>query len=159
MDHGPGTHTWPYWIDDMRDTYLPRLRQLFADRPPPPVDVHYESVDEAWTQWGWDVELDRPTPRQFSYLDAAGPSGFALTGAGTATVRTPPFYGPGTVRTVTVAGPAGTTTSAVVADEDGRLTLEVPLAGGATPEVLARTTLIGHQDTPAWGGTSTVTIH
>ena len=122
-DHTYGTHTWPYWARDLRD-YLPRVLATFADPPPDPAVVSYESIDREWTQWDWSVSLQRSATQQFSALTDATPSGFTLHGSGVATVTTPPFYPPGALATVTMSqGNQSTAT----ADTSGRLHLTVPL--------------------------------
>ena len=86
--------------------------------------MSYQSIDQAWTQWGWAVSVQRSAPQQFTYLTAAGAAGFTLRGSGTATVTTPAFYPPGSNATITMS--QGATTTAIV-DASGRLHLTVPL--------------------------------
>jgi hypothetical protein len=102
----------------------------FAHPPPPPRTIGYRTVDDPWRQWGWRVALRRPAPA-FSALDGAGRRGFALTGTGRATIRTPPFYRTRERLRVSERGPAAAASRRVRADRRGRLRIEVPLGAGA----------------------------
>ena len=97
--------------------------------PPTPSTIDYKAVDAQWTQWDWTVSLARPAAQQFSHIYDAGPSGFTLNGAGVATVTTPAVYQPGSVASVTVVGPTGTTDTRMKVDRSGRLTISFPLSG------------------------------
>ncbi|HEX4820429.1 MAG TPA: alpha/beta hydrolase family protein [Acidimicrobiales bacterium] len=132
-DYVYGTHTWAYWARDLRQ-YLVPLMKTFVTPVPAPASVSYQSIDTTWSQWGWDVTIDRGATQQFSALTAASSSGFTLQGSGTATVTTPPVYVPGSVHTVATSGPLGSTTSAATADAVGRLKVIVSL-GPALPTV------------------------
>lgn len=132
-DYVYGTHTWPYWARDLRQ-YLVPLMAMFASPPPAPATVTYQSIDRTWTQWGWSVAVDRDAAQQFSALRDASPTGFTLQASGTASVTTPAFYAPGSTHDVTMSGPLGDTTTAVVADAAGHLQLSVSL-GPALPTV------------------------
>ena len=96
-DYVYGTHSWPYWSRDLRE-YLGPLMDTFAHPPAPPASTSYQSIDKSWSQWGWSVALQRPAAQQFSYLTDGRSDGFTLQGTGTATVVTPPFHPPGSVR-------------------------------------------------------------
>ena len=132
-DYVYGTHTWAYWARDLRQ-YLVPLMSTFAAAAPPPSTVSYQSIERAWTQWGWSVAVDRSAAQQFSALRGASSSGFMLQGSGTATVTTPAFYPPGSTHTVTTTGPLGGTTSTAIADASGHLQLTVSL-GPSLPTV------------------------
>jgi S-formylglutathione hydrolase FrmB len=142
-DYVNGTHTWPYWARDLRQFVGPMMA-TFA-RPPAPATISYKSVDAQWTQWGWTVSLARPEAQQFSSLYDAGLRGFTLAGAGAATVTTPAVYKRGSVVSVTVAAPAGTTTTTMKVDRSRRLKisfqLSAPLLGVAAPTGTARVTI------------------
>jgi S-formylglutathione hydrolase FrmB len=153
VDYGYGTHSWPYWARDLRE-YVGPLLQTFAHPPAMPAAVSYQSIDRSWSQWGWSVAWQRPAAKEFSALRDGRPAGFALQGTGTATVVTPAFYRPGSVETVTVAGPDGSSRSVATADRAGRLRLHVPLGGTPLPPL----TVIGVPGVPSWGPVATVSI-
>jgi hypothetical protein len=74
-------------------------------------------------------------------------------------VVTPAYYRPGSVETVTMAGPTGRATSAATADRSGRLHLSVPLGIGPLAGIPAPPlTVIGVPGVPSWGATATVGI-
>ena len=127
-DYGGGTHSWPYWTRDLREVE-PALTKLFADPPAAPARITYGSGDGSWSAWGWDVTIDRPA-REFSTLSSAAADGFALSGSGTARVRTPPVYLPGSIATLAVKGEGVERSASVIADANGRLALDVPLGPG-----------------------------
>ncbi len=151
VDYTFGTHTWPYWARDLRE-YLVPLMATFTDPGAPPSAVSYQSVDSSWSQWGWSVALQRSAPQQFSALTNAGPGGFTLQGAGTATVTTPARYTPSALYRVQSASLLATTTTIVRADGAGRLSLLVPLG----PDV-PTAAVIGVPVVPPF--TTTVTIN
>jgi S-formylglutathione hydrolase FrmB len=126
-DYGPGTHTWPYWERDLRELVGPLMRDFDA-RLAPPATVDYMSDAARYDQWGWHVEIKRATAREFTTLSGADAHGFALSGTGTATVRTPALYAPGRAATVTVGGAARRAT----VDSGGRLTVTAALPAKVT---------------------------
>lgn len=152
-DYVLGTHSFPYWARDLQQ-YLPPVMQLFAHPPAAPQSVAYQSIDRHWTQWGWTVDLQRPTPQQWSGIDGADAKGFTLSGVGTATVVTPAFYRPNSVAAATLSTGG---TQHVTADRDGRLHLSVPLGATADPGSAAVVGVPIPPDTPPMG-TVTVTI-
>lgn len=123
VDRPYGTHTWPYWAQDLRE-YLVPLMATFAAAPAPPPVVSYQSVEPAWREWGWDVSFQRQARQQLTALTGASRSGFTLQGTGVATVTTPPQYRPRSLAQVTIAG----LPSLVRVGNDGRLRLTVPLS-------------------------------
>jgi S-formylglutathione hydrolase FrmB len=127
-DYGPGGHTWPYWRHDLRRT-LPLLMRAFARPPAPPRAVSYRSIEPAYTVYGWRVALARPA-LEFSALDGADRSGFVLRGSGRATVTTPALYRPGGRLLATIATRGARRRSTVVANPQGRLTLNLTLGPG-----------------------------
>ncbi len=127
-DYGAGTHTWPYWARDLKQ-YLPPLMSLFASPPAPPAATSYQSIDKSWSQWGWSVSVQRSAAQQFSSLTNANANGFSLSGSGTASVVTPPYYAPISAHSVTI----GSAVQTVTADSNGQLHLTVPL----TPDIPA----------------------
>ena len=127
-DYVYGTHTWAYWTRDLQEYVGPMMRD-FAHPTTPPVTT-YTSIDRSWSQWGWSVSFARTAAQQFSELSNGGSPGFTLTGSGTATVTTPPYYRPGSRLEVGI----GAAKRNVTAGRDGRLRLSVPL-GAATSTV------------------------
>ena len=120
-DHGPGTHIWPYWARDLRET-VPRLMRRFAEPVAPPARVSYTSIEPAYGVHGWQVALRRDGVA-FSTLGGADRRGFALSGTGRATVTTPARYRPRGRYRVRL-GASGTV---VRADRRGRLRIAVRL--------------------------------
>ena len=127
-DYGAGTHTWPYWARDLRQT-LPSLLRRFAHPVPAPRRVTYTSTEAAYAVYGWRVAVRRPDV-EFSTLRGAGPRGFALTGSGRATVTTPARYRPGAAVAVRIARGGAATTRRLAADRAGRLRIALRLAPG-----------------------------
>ncbi len=128
QDYGPGTHAWPYWARDLRALIGPLMRDLRADDAAP-ARIDFQSADAHWTQWGWTVDVDRPA-REFSALQAAGPTGFSMVGSGRARVRTPPRYRPGARATLTLDGVAVRERRTLRVGRDGALSIDVPLGPG-----------------------------
>jgi len=91
-DYGPGTHTWPYWQRDLRET-LPQIMATFAHPPAPPRRVTFRAVEPTYRAYGWRVRVRRPA-LEWSELSGASRRGFTLRGSGTASVTTPRFFAP-----------------------------------------------------------------
>jgi S-formylglutathione hydrolase FrmB len=89
-DYGPGTHSWPYWARDLRET-LPGFMSVLSDPPAPPAPVTFTAIEPRYEAYGWQVTLDRPV-LEFSRLENAGAGGFTLAGSGTGEVVTPASY-------------------------------------------------------------------
>ena len=133
IDYGPGSHTWVFWQQDLRDL-LPALMQTFTQPPVAPVSVRHTAVEAEYEVFGWRVELQR-SAAEFSTLSNADRSGFVLQGSGSARVRTPAFYVPGSIHLVTFEDASRSESASrepVMADADGRLWISVPL-GRANP--------------------------
>jgi S-formylglutathione hydrolase FrmB len=154
-DYGAGTHTWPYWARDLKQ-YLPPLMSTFAAPPAPPSTTSYQSIDKAWSEWGWGVSVQRSAAQQFSSLTDAAAGGFTLSGSGVAAVVTPTFYTPNAPEHVTISTPTGAATTIVNADGGGQLHLTVPLAPDV-PGPLGSAAIIGVPGVPPWPST-TVTV-
>jgi hypothetical protein len=92
-DYGAGTHTWPYWQRDLRET-LPQLLATFRRPPKPPGSVTFRAVEPRYAVYGWRVALERRA-LEWSELSGATRRGFTLRGSGTAVVVTPRFFTPG----------------------------------------------------------------
>jgi S-formylglutathione hydrolase FrmB/alkylhydroperoxidase family enzyme len=129
-NYGPGTHTWPYWARDLRES-IGGIMADFAHPRPEPDAITYTSADAGYGAYGWQVSTHR-VAREFSTLEDAGARGFGLRGSGSATVLTPAYYAPGSRYAVTLSGPSRAQTLSVTAGRDGRLQLELPL-GPANP--------------------------
>ena len=65
--------------------------------------ISYTSAVERYDVYGWQVTV-RPPVTDFSTLDVSGPDGFAITGAGSADVGTPPARQPGSRHRVRIQG-------------------------------------------------------
>jgi S-formylglutathione hydrolase FrmB len=131
-DYVFGTHTFPYWAQDLRDFIGPLMTE-FAAPHPAPAKINYESIDATWTQWGWTVGNHRTQVQAFSSLINATATGFWLRGIGSADVTTPASYAPGSTHGVTIGFKHVTLT----ADAAGHLHVTVPLGklGPATTHV------------------------
>ncbi|HEX3795952.1 MAG TPA: alpha/beta hydrolase family protein [Acidimicrobiales bacterium] len=129
-DYGPGTHSWPYWARDLRQS-IGTIMDDFAHPPACPSTVTYTTANPLYSEFGWTVGIDR-TAEEFSTLGNADRDGFALSGSGAAVVRTAPLFQPGKQYTVDFASPTVHVTLPATADPLGQLTLVVPL-GPANP--------------------------
>jgi hypothetical protein len=149
-DYGPGTHAWPYWQRDLRET-LPEVMQAFGHPPAPPSPFSFTAIEPRYAAYGWNVVLARPA-LEFSELRNAGPGGFDLAGSGSATVTTAGLYAPGSlVRAVLTSG-SGTVVRALPADGAGRVTISVPLGPGNPYQQYS-------PQAAALGGTAVYTTH
>ena len=121
--YGNGTHSWPYWQDDLRAF----VRQLtFA---PEPATFDYRTIAKSFAAFGWSFATDR-VAKEFTYLEGVGPaSGFRAGGSGRLTVTSPAgVFTPD--QTYAVVTPFGTTNAG--ASPDGSMTFVVDL-GPAHP--------------------------
>lgn len=125
IDHewyvGPGCHDWPYWARDLRAT-LPVLHKAFTDPPPRPATLQYTSAEPEYSVDGWHVALTGHQP-EFSTLRTT-PTGFTLTGGGSATVTTAPIHTPGKTYRLTI----GERSVVRQADPAGRLSVALRIA-------------------------------
>jgi hypothetical protein len=128
--YGPGTHSWPYWARDLRQSIGP-LMEAFAHPPAIPRRITYTTAEARYTVYGWSVITHR-TAAEFSTLAGAGPEGFALAGSGSATVVTPARYVPGARYRIGMRGRLGSSSTTIVAGRSRRLRIGVPL-GPANP--------------------------
>lgn len=125
-DYGPGTHSWPYWARDLRESIGPVATAL-AHPAAAPRTFDYTSADASYRQYGWRVTLRR-SARQFSTLSVTGGSGFALTGTGTASVVTAPLFRRGVRYAILVVSVGGRTERFMqVAPRDRRLRITTSL--------------------------------
>ena len=129
--YGNGTHAWPYWTRDLKES-IDGIMDAFAHPQPAPTQFTYTSADDTYGVYGWQVTTHRDA-REFSTLNTDGLGGFSLSGSGSATVVTPPVYVAGRTYDVRMSGDTvDTLTQEVVAGPDHRLTLTVPL-GSSNP--------------------------
>ncbi len=134
-DYGPGTHAWPYWNRDLRQSIGP-IMAAFTHPAPPPRQVSYTSADLGYAAFGWRVSMHRRVA-EFSTLARAGIHGFVLRGSGSATVTTPARYEPGGFyRIVTELGTTGGF-RLQQALRSGRLRIRVPLGPSNTVQQYA----------------------
>ncbi len=125
-DYGPGTHSWPYWARDLRESIGPVTTAL--SRPgAAPRTFDYTSADASYSQYGWRVTLRRRA-RQFSTLGGAGAGGFSLSGTGSASVTTAPKFRRGTVYAITLTDAGGRTQRLTrIVGPDRRLRIAISL--------------------------------
>ena len=126
-DYGPGTHSWPYWARDLRQSIAPIMSD-FAHPSATPAQITYTSADGVYGVFGWRVAMHR-VAREFSTLLHARASGFELTGSGSATVLTPAYFVPGARYSLRLSGDFSRSTRALSlhADRRGHLSIPVPL--------------------------------
>jgi len=124
-DYGPGTHTWPYWARDLRESVGP-LMAAFKRRVAAPNAITYQSADDAYSVYGWRVRVHR-TAREFSYLRHARCRRFTVAGSGSATVTTPRCLKPKGEYRVRIHGEHAAGRVRARASRSGRLRLRVPL--------------------------------
>jgi len=142
---GPGTHTWPYWQQDLR-AYLAWLDAQLRRPVTAPATFSVESAHAAFTAWGWRLRTHRSV-RELTYLRKVSAQGLTVTGSGRLGVVTPPRYRAGgryAVRT-------GTARRIVRADRTGRLAFTVSLGPSHTTQQTAF-------DAAATRGWKTVTV-
>lgn len=129
--YGPGTHAWPYWARDLRES-IDKVMLGFEHPVADPQQFTYTSADDGYAVYGWRVTMHRAA-REFSTLRRLGADQFALSGSGTAAVVTPADYVPGARYALTLSGDGITTRKVeLVAGDDGRLRLAVPLGAAGS---------------------------
>lgn len=124
-DYGPGTHSWPYWARDLRQS-IGAVVSAFRHPRRTPATISYTTADGRYSVFSWSVLIKR-TAEEFSTLSGAGRRGFTLAGSGTGEVVTPRFYKPGARYVAKLAGLSLHRTVSLKADRSGRLHVEVPL--------------------------------
>jgi S-formylglutathione hydrolase FrmB len=127
-DYGPGTHSWPYWARDLRES-IARVMSDFQHPAPAPRSFSYTSADPRYAIYGWRVNVERAVA-EFSTLDG-GRSGFTVQGSGSATVTTPARYRRAVRYTVRIAS-AGAVKTVVLRPKRHRLVVAVPLGPSNT---------------------------
>ena len=104
-DYGPGTHSWPYWARDLRQSIGPVTAAL-SHPAATPRTFDYTSAGASYSQYGWRVTMHRAA-RQLSTLGGAGAGGFSLSGSGSALVTTAPLFRRHTRYAIAVRDAAG----------------------------------------------------
>ena len=144
-DYGPGTHSWPYWARDLRESIEPIMSSL--DHPAPaPSSITFTTTQQSYAIDGWIVAIHRQVD-EFSTLERADRAGFVVLGSGSATVTTPAVYRPGSgfvVTEISSGGTSGPTTTRARVGADGRLTVALTLGPSNTVQEFrpgARTTV------------------
>jgi S-formylglutathione hydrolase FrmB len=123
--YGPGTHSWPYWARDLRQSIGPVMAG-FAHPRKAPRSITYTTAQARFSVFGWGVAIRR-TAGELATLSVAGAHGFTLAGSGSARVTTPRALVPRTTYRVTLRGAATHATLTRHADRNGRLHIDVPL--------------------------------
>jgi hypothetical protein len=124
-DYGSGKHTYEYWQRSLKIA-MENFSKVVASRPAPPAVFDFKSFKPHYSAFGWDVTLERPN-REFSELVQAGATGFSLRGSGEATVVSDRYFKPGAQVPVTVTTQTGWGEQLLTADDQGRLSVAVPL--------------------------------
>lgn len=127
-DYGAGNHSWYYWSRGFQQA-LPRLMRVFAENRPAPVRFTHSAIEPTYTVYDWQVSLTRPA-LEWSQLVNASPEGFVLRGSGTAVVRTPSSWDPGTRLSVTTRDRSGVHRTTMTVGPDRRLTTKLALGPG-----------------------------
>ena len=105
--YGPGTHSWPYWARDLRESIGPVTGAL-THPVAAPRTFDYTSADASFGQYGWRVTMHRAA-RGLSTLGEAGVGGFSLSGRGDASVTTATLFRRDAQYAITVADAGGQT--------------------------------------------------
>lgn len=90
-DYGSGGHTIEFARVALVDA-LARLERVLAAPPPRPQPFSHRSTEPRFSVWGWDFAADPQRALEFLEVDGASRSGLTLTGSGTETVTTPPYF-------------------------------------------------------------------
>jgi S-formylglutathione hydrolase FrmB len=123
--YGNGTHSWPYWIRDLKWSIGP-LMSDFAHPAPAPSSFTYTSGAAGYSLYGWTVTMHR-LANEFSTLTVRTDRSLVLQGSGDATVLTPPVFRAGDLYLVSIATASGNANLRLRAGVDRRLALKVPL--------------------------------
>jgi esterase/lipase superfamily enzyme len=130
-DYGPGTHSWPYWTRDPRESIGPLL-SAFARQVGAPRRFDFTSADASYSIYGWSVVMHRRV-QEFSTLTGVDATGFTLAGSGSATTTTPPLFARAAKYAITEKlGDGSVRFISLRAGRDGRLRFSVPLGRSNT---------------------------
>jgi hypothetical protein len=102
----------------------------FEHPPATPSAITYKSIEKTWTQWGWQVSVNRAQAQAFSGLVGASATGYTISTKSQATVTTPAVYSPGATFTVSARGGKVSSGASVTADAAGRLTITTKPSAG-----------------------------
>ena len=130
-DYGPGSHSWPYWARDLRQSIGPIMSDFAHPPAAVPARIEFASADPQYSVYGWQVTTRRKV-REFSYLRGAWAGGFDLEGSGSAVVRTPGSFKRGHRYSVTITSASATNRVIERADRSGQLIITVPLGRSNT---------------------------
>lgn len=89
-DLGDGAHTTPYFDQELA-LALPPIMATLQHPSPPPTTITYATTAPTYSEFGWTVALRRAIV-EFSTLEHASTTGFALAGSGSGSVQTPATY-------------------------------------------------------------------
>lgn len=133
-DVAPGSHSWPYWREDLAAS-LPAFLTVAAAQRPDPLRVDHVAWEPAFSVWGHDVSLDRVDLEPV--VLSLGRDGFVLSGRGRGHVVTPARYCPGERVVVVTTRRGAQRRATLVAGPDGRLAVPVSLGATAVPGATA----------------------
>lgn len=139
--YGPGHHSWPYWLRDLR-VFLTWLAPKVGAPVPVPSPFSYHTARAAFVAWGWGFAAHRDVIEN-TYLTAVTRKGLTVTGSGTLGVITPPLYVPGRAF---VVGGTGHRQRSIRAGRHGRLRFSLNLG----PSHQAEQTAFGPGATSGW---------
>jgi hypothetical protein len=131
--YGCGIHSYRYWQRDLH-RFWPQMLNAFGTSPP--ATFNYRTADPAFTVWGWSFAADARRAAEFLDIHNASRRGITLTGSGTDSVATAPYFAPG--QTVLLTG-AGGPPKSLTADSSGRITFTVDLGA---PHALQQYTVL-----------------
>jgi S-formylglutathione hydrolase FrmB len=123
---GPGTHTWPYWQDDLAE-FVDWLRPRLGTKVSPPHRLEIASAHDDVGAWGWDLATHRRA-REFLYVGGTGKRRLELTGSGRVDVTSPRRFRPRADYRVRI----GKARRTIAADRRGRLSFPVRLGPSHT---------------------------
>jgi S-formylglutathione hydrolase FrmB len=140
LDYRPteGGHAWRWWTTWLEDRHLPFLLARAANpqrvsapvrRSAPRYPFRYRSVFRTFSVYGWDVKVTERDVREFLDLSSVDRRGFTVQGSGRVKVRTAPLYEAGQRYST-----RGASKRSAVADDRGRLTVDVDLGPSHTVE-------------------------
>jgi diacylglycerol O-acyltransferase / trehalose O-mycolyltransferase len=147
--YGPGTHSWPYWMRDLRH-FLPFLAHSWAHPLASPTDFNYRTEARRFHAWGWAFRVSH-SAAEFTYLRSVSPRRLVASGSGTLHVLSARRYRPGSHWTATIHGQ----TRHLVASASGRLRFTVSLGAPRT----AQQSSFPASGPPAGWATTTVALH
>ena len=119
--YGNGTHSWPYWLDDLAH-FLPQLQAAWGT--PAPASFDFESAGSPFSVWDWTFAPHRDVT-EMTYLTGVSAAGLDAAGSGLLHVDTAALYVPGQRYQVTGTGTPGPPFT--VADPGGRLHFDIDL--------------------------------